>query len=266
MGSGVIYIIIVGMWIAYFLPRWIANHEEISGRSIEKFASTMRVVGKTSGNAIDDLDEVLRKRSQQVAIRRILFFSLLSLTLIVSLFSLVGFLSPAIIAIPISGLALFVVHARHQIASIKQEIANAQTAANMKTSDRFHRHSNGNYSELIARSKRLSHSASELSEEHWTPLSERVARSESEVHGITIIPKGSAVKTWDPVSVPPPSYANSSKASPRRKIDLTIPGAWSAAQENDLKRFLKPGVDEIFDQTIADEVEEQIRINRAANE
>ncbi|MFM7350644.1 MAG: hypothetical protein ACKO1P_00105, partial [Actinomycetota bacterium] len=64
----------------------------------------------------------------------------------------------------------------------------------------------------------------------------------------------------------PPSYANSAKAVPRRRIDLTIPGAWSAAQEEELKKFLKPNSDEIFDQSIADEIEEQIRTNRAANE
>ena len=260
MGSGLIYIIIVGMWIAYFLPRWIANHEEVSGRSIEKFASTMRVVGKTSGNASDDLTDLLQKKENQIVIRRILFASLIGLTLIITLFSMVGFLSPAIIAIPISGIGLFVVHARHQISAMNEEISAASHSLNQSEKP------SSKYSELIARSKRLARSKDELTEEQWTPLSERLARSESEVHGITIIPKGSAGKTWDPISVPPPSYANSAKAVPRRRIDLTVPGAWSAAQEEELKRFLKPSADEIFDQTIADEVEEQIRTKRAANE
>ena len=260
MGSGLIYIIIVGMWIAYFLPRWIANHEEVSGRSIEKFASTMRVVGKTSGNTTDDLTDPLRKRENQMLIRRILFTSILALTFIVTLFALVGFLSPAIITIPISGLGLYIVHARHQISAVNEEIANASNLEKQIDS------STSKYSELIARSKRLASSKDEFADEHWTPLAERVARSESEVHGITIIPKGAPNKTWDPISVPPPTYANSPKAAPRRRIDLTIPGAWSAAQEEELKRFLKPSSDEIFDQSIADEVEEQIRTNRAANE
>ena len=260
MGSGLIYIIIVGMWIAYFLPRWIANHEEVSGRSIEKFATTMRVVGKTSGNTTDDLTDLLRKRENQMLIRRILFTSILGLTLIVGLFALVGFLSPAIITIPISGLGLYIVHARHQISAVNEEIANASNLEKQIDS------STSKYSELIARSKRVARSKDEFADEHWTPLAERVARSESEVHGITIIPKGSPHKTWDPISVPPPTYANSPKAAPRRRIDLTVPGAWSAAQEEELKRFLKPNADEIFDQSIADEVEEQIRTNRAANE
>ena len=259
MGSGLIYIIIVGMWIAYFLPRWIANHEEVSGKSIEKFASTMKVVGKTSGNSSDDLAELLRKKESQMLIRRILFSSILGLTLIVSLFALVGFLSPAIITIPISALGLYVVHARHQVGAITEEISTATES--VKKSER----ATSKYSELIARSKRVSGSKDELADEQWTPLAERVAKSESDVYGITIIPKG-ANKSWDPISVPPPSYANSAKAVPRRRIDLTIPGAWSAAQEEELKKFLKPSSEEIFDQSIADEVEEQIRTNRAANE
>ena len=260
MGSGLIYIIIVGMWIAYFLPRWIANHEEVSGRSIEKFASTMRVVGKTSGNSSEDLAELLRKKESEIVIRRILFFSIIALTFIVSIFSLVGFLSPAIITIPVSGLGLYVVHARHQISAINDEISSATQSLNQ--SDK----SSSKYSELIARSKRVAKGKDDLSDEQWTPLAERVAKSESDVHGITIIPKGSTNKTWDPISVPPPSYANSSKAVPRRRIDLTVPGAWSAAQEEELRKFLKPSSDEIFDQSIADELEEQIRSNRAANE
>jgi len=41
MGSGLIYLIIIGMWIAYFLPRWISSHEEISGRSVKRFDEAM---------------------------------------------------------------------------------------------------------------------------------------------------------------------------------------------------------------------------------
>ena len=83
MGSGLIYLIIVGMWVAYFLPRWIANHEEVSGKSIEKFASTMKVVGRTAGNETVEIEEVKRRHANQLAIRRILFSSIVALTLII---------------------------------------------------------------------------------------------------------------------------------------------------------------------------------------
>lgn len=252
MGSGLIYIIIVGMWIAYFLPRWIANHEEVSGRSVEKFALTMKVVGRTAGQSTIDIEEITARRDQQVIIRRILFTSILSLTLIITLFILVGFLSPTIIMIPISALGLFIVHARHQISSTAEELAIAtQPAREEKYVSK--------YSELIARSKRIAATNSAVSTEHWVPLSERVAKSENESSGITIIPKGGAAssKTWDPISVPPPSYANSAKAVARIRKEV---------EESELHQFFKPSADEIFDQILAEEAEAQIRINRAANE
>ena len=93
MASGLIYIIIVGMWIAYFLPRWIANHEEVSGRSVEKFALTMKVVGRTAGKTSVNINEIKLRHEQQILVRRILFFSIMSFMAITSIFILVGFLS-----------------------------------------------------------------------------------------------------------------------------------------------------------------------------
>ncbi len=115
MGSGLIYIIIVGMWIAYFLPRWIANHDEVSGRSVDKFNEAMRVVGKASGKTKVDLEELLKRKENQMLVRRIVFFSILGLLIISALFILVGFLSPTIILLPISGFGIYLVNTRHQI-------------------------------------------------------------------------------------------------------------------------------------------------------
>ena len=214
----------------------------------------MRVVGKTSGNTTDDLTDLLRKRENQMLIRRILFTSILALTFIVTLFALVGFLSPAIITIPISGLGLYIVHARHQISAVNEEIANASNLEKQIDS------STSKYSELIARSKRVARSKDEFADEHWTPLAERVARSESEVHGITVIPKGSPHKTWDPISVPPPTYTQTSKAAPQRS------NQGEEFSHEDLERLSRPDSDQIFDQQAADIVEEHIRTDRAANE
>jgi hypothetical protein len=108
MGSGLIYIIIVGMWIAYFLPRWIANHDEVSGRSVDKFNEAMRVVGKASGKSKVDLEELLKRKENQMLVRRIVFFSILGLMTICGLFILVGFLSPTIILLPISVFILLI--------------------------------------------------------------------------------------------------------------------------------------------------------------
>jgi len=269
VGSGLIYLIIVGMWIAYFLPRWISTHEEVSGRTVEKFEKTMKVVGLTSGNAAPDYEEIARRREQQIAIRRILFFSIIGLTVVVSLFAIVGLVSPIIVTLPISAFALFVVHARHQIHLMQEEIKRARSINNVTAKP-----SSRNYSEIIARSKSVTTRKAIFetlsSDEQWTPLSERVASYSEEVQSIVILPKGSAqhnAGTWEPNPVPAPQYVSAPKAAPQRRvIDLTIPGAWSEAQERAMREAMAPASDQIFDQVRADEVEEQIRTQRASGE
>ena len=44
MASAIIYLAIIGMWVAYFLPRWIHTHDEFSGKSVERYKSALRVV------------------------------------------------------------------------------------------------------------------------------------------------------------------------------------------------------------------------------
>ncbi|NDA82488.1 MAG: hypothetical protein EBY01_05445 [Actinobacteria bacterium] len=258
MGSGLIYIIIVGMWIAYFLPRWIANHDEVSGRSVDKFNEAMRVVGKASGKSKVDLEELLKRKENQMLVRRIVFFSILGLMTICALFILVGFLSPTIILLPLSALGIYLVNTRHQISYINDEIEFARQNPEGKRED-------SKYSDLIIRSKRVAKERAESQTEQWVPLSERLAKSEGEVSGITIIPKGSrgTSNTWDPISVPPPSYTKSPKAVPNRGTHRKDQEIFS---EEDLEVLSRPAPDEIFDQQAADLVEEQIRTDRAANE
>ena len=52
MTSGIIYLLIVGMWVAYFVPRWVHSHDEFSGKSVERTKSALRTVaGATSESA-----------------------------------------------------------------------------------------------------------------------------------------------------------------------------------------------------------------------
>lgn len=47
MGSGIIYAVIIVMWAAYFIPRWLKRHEELSeSRSVEKFDHAMRILSR----------------------------------------------------------------------------------------------------------------------------------------------------------------------------------------------------------------------------
>ena len=257
------------MWIAYFLPRWISTHEEVSGRTVEKFEKTMKVVGVTSGNAAPDYEEIARRREQQVAVRRILFFSIIGLMFVVALFAIVGLVSPIIMMLPISAFALYVVHARHQIHLVQEEVKRARSIQKVSAQP-----SSRNYSEIIARSKSASTKRTIFeglsSGEQWTPLSERVASYTEEVQSIVILPKGSSDQnsgTWEPTAIPSPSYVSAPKAAAQRRvIDLTIPGAWSEAQERALREAMAPARDQIFDQVQADEIEEQVRSLRASGE
>jgi hypothetical protein len=259
VGSGLIYLIIVGMWIAYFLPRWIATHEEISGKSVEKFASTMKVVGMTSGNAAPDLEELARRSDHQLATRRIIFISIILATIVTGTLTLLGLLAPVITFIPISGFILYLVHTRQQIHSMQEEVARARSVQKFISQP-----SRNNYAEIIVRSRR---SQVRVESEEWVPLSERVAQHTEQIHGIVILPKGSKQEDgWQPTALPEPSYLTASKAAPVRRIDLTVPGAWSEAQERALLASLAPTADEIFDQDVAEQAAAEIRTARAVNQ
>ncbi|MEY3736954.1 MAG: hypothetical protein RLZZ251_670 [Actinomycetota bacterium] len=262
MGSGLIYIIIVGMWISYFLPRWISNLDAVSGRSMERFASAMQVVASTTGKAGINIDEFNARRKSQLITRRILFLSIVGFTFLVSLFVLVGFITPVIITIPISTFALYLVHARHQMATSAEELALINSAAVMDKEK-----SRNTYRDLVARSKRATQQLTLGDEELWTPLEERKAKSVGETSGITILPKGNSGDrySWLPTDVPAPTYSHNTKApSRRRTIDLTIPGAWSAAHGNDA--VTQSSDDEIFDQELLDDSTMTDWPHRAANE
>ena len=80
MASGIIYLAIIGMWVAYFLPRWVHNKNEFSGKSVEKYKSALRVVASAnpgsvhnSGAIYTDVDREGRV-AQQLLRRRIIFF------------------------------------------------------------------------------------------------------------------------------------------------------------------------------------------------
>ena len=244
MGSGLIYLIIVGMWVSYFLPLWVSNHEEVSGKSVEKFRNSMRAVAHTAG--VPTQEELARENEHNLVIRRIVFSSLSLLLVLTSALSLVGLLSPIVMLLPISGIALYIAHVRRQIQAMRTMIRQQRII-----SQHSQKPSSTNYAELISRSKVVGNRNSDS--ELWIPLSERIERVEQELSGITLLPKGSASASyeWTPQDIPAPTYMSAPKAvTPKRIIDLTIPGAWSEEQER-IKAELDavaPQRDQLFDQ------------------
>ena len=258
MTSGLIYIAIIGMWVAYFAPRWIHDRNEFSGKSVERFKSALIVVASSSPNGTSgsgamhiDLDREA-KIAQLLLRRRIMFFILIS-SLTTTLVG--GFMNsmPFVYAlIPVTGILIYVANVRRQTIADKIQYRRVQ---------QLHRRTSGvsatNLADVVT---------PKPSQEHWVPLSER------ELKGVVLLPKGSAQprQTWVPAEVPAPTYVSAPKAViPKRVIDLTIPGAWSEEQERLEREALasaSPSRDEIFDQQLADEAVERLQQARAANE
>ena len=258
MASGIIYLSIVGMWVAYFVPRWVHSHDELSGKSVERYKSAMRIVTSTtsedsmsSGTVHAELDR--ESKTAQVLLRRRIVFALLIFVLLATIIATAfNSISPLYLAVPVVGLAAYVAHVRRQTVADR---------LHRRRVTQLHRSTAGvsptNLSQVFTPKE---------SREHWVPLADR------EISGVVILPKGSAElrNSWQPSSVPLPTYVSAPKAVvPKRVIDLTIPGAWSEEQErlaNEALSAVAPTRDEVFDQQLAEEAVERLRQNRAANE
>ena len=256
MASGIIYIAIAGMWVAYFLPRWLHDRNEFSGKSVERYKSALRVVASaspagSSGEGVihTDLDHEA-KVAQRLLSRRIIFailiFSLTS-TIVGGIMNSMPFLY---VLVPATGILLYIAHVR------RQTIADS---LHRRRVQQLHRRSSGvssaNLADVVT---------PKSSDEHWIPLSER------ELTGVVLLPKGSAENrnVWQPTEIPTPTYLSAPKAiTPKRVLDLTTPGAWTEEQERLAKEALAaaaPSRDEIFDQQLAEEAVQRLR--EAANE
>jgi hypothetical protein len=264
MASGIIYLAIIGMWVAYFLPRWVHNKNEFSGKSVERYKSALRVVASAtpgaqigSGAIYTDVDRAGRV-AQQLMRRRIIF-SLITTTLILTTAgAIMQTFTYIAIAIPVTGLLLYIAHVRRQ--------ENSERITRRRV-DQLHRATEGvSHTNLADVLSHNSHSEVKVNQDHWIPLSER------ELTGVTLLPKGTAQSRaeWQPNEIPVPTYVNAPKAvQSKRVLDLTEPGRWTEEQERLEREALAaaaPSRDEVFDQQLADEAVQKLREMRAANE
>ena len=239
MASGIIYLIIIAMWAAYFLPQWLSSHEDASGKSIDRYKNAMQVVAENQ--SVIKMEESLIDKSRIVFQRKLIFgslFSLYSLSLVSALF---GLLAWSTTFVPLTGFFIYLVHVRKQVVASQAKIRRVKAM------------------EKIANAKLPTPQFEEIKEEnklstdHWVPFAER-----TEITGVVVIPKDRT--GWQPTQLPKPTYATAPKAIPtKRIIDLTSPGEWSAQQEQ--SAAIPDTRDQVFDQVI----EEQIK-GRAVNE
>ena len=258
MASGIIYLVIIGMWVAYFLPRWVHDRNEFSGKSVERYKSALRIVasnspGGSSGTGVIHTDLDREAKVAQHLMRRRIIFSIIIISFIMTIVGAsMQNLAISFVGIPVLGFLLYLAYVRHQ--SNTERAQRRRVTQINRSNDGV---SNTNLANVISPKSNT---------EHWIPLSER------ELTGVTILPKGTAAARgeWQHNSVPVPTYINAPKAiTPKRLIDLTTPGEWSDEQERLEREALAaaaPSRNEIFDQQLADEAVERLRENRAANE
>jgi len=239
MGSGFIYLIIMGMWAAYFLPQWLSNHEENSGKAIQRYKNAMQVVAENNG-AIQS-ESKLEDQNKIFLQRRLIFGSLFSLYLLSVISAGVGFLSFTTTLVPLSATLIYFVNVRKQVVASQLKSRRLKAIAKITNTK-------------IPTTVIPEQVKEKSSNDHWIPFSER-----EEITGVVVVPKDR--KGWQPTQIPKPVYTTSAKAIPsKRIIDLTSTGQWSAEQER--IKALSGRDDDFFDQaSLIDFNEDGIAVN-----
>ena len=239
MGSGFIYLIIMGMWAAYFLPQWLSNHEENSGKAIERYKNAMQIVAENNGaihseTKTEDQNKIFLQR-------RLIFGSLFSLYLLSLICAAVGFLALTTTLVPLSATLIYFVNVRKQVVASQLKIRRLKAITKITNTK-------------IPTTVIPEQVKEKGSNEHWVPFSER-----EEITGVVVVPKDR--KGWQPTQIPKPVYTTSAKAIPsKRIIDLTTTGQWSAEQER--IKALSGRDDDFFDQaSVIDLNEDGIAVN-----
>lgn len=191
MSSGLIYFAVIALWVAYFLPRWLRSHDEVSeSKSLERYRSAMHVVSMNSpersymtrAEIAERAARTLRKR-QITLITLTLFFLA---TMISAFANLIPFRS---LLLPLSLLVIFVVHVRRQ--KVQDDVKRRRRMATMKGKG-----SSYNFSEITYRSP-------EGDVSNWIPIDHSTT--------VTIIRNDA----WQPNQMPLPTYVSAPKAPVR---------------------------------------------------
>jgi type II secretory pathway pseudopilin PulG len=236
MGSGFIYLVIIGMWAAYFVPLWISRHEETSGKAIERYKNAMQVVAENNKSIKHEIK--IEEKNKIFIRRRLIFSSLFSIYFISNIFALLGLLVFTTTLIPLTALLIYFVNVRKQV--VASQLRARRLAALEKITN----------TKLVAIAPTETN-RQQKSTEHWIPFAER-----PEITGVIVVPKDR--KGWQPTTVPKPVYTTAPKAIPsKRIIDLTTTGQWSAEQAR--VKELSGRDDDLFDQSLMPEVIEESR-------
>ena len=246
MGSGIIYAVVVVIWIAYFVPAWLRRHDEVSeSRSVERYRSAMRVVSRGTGAEIGvTISERAEVREASLRRRQQYFVGIIGIFLLTVGSAMFGIVSPWVVVLPLISLSLYLTYIRR--AKVAEDLIARRQAVRAT-----HHH------EVAVRPSTLSFART---------IQKPVAGVEPVSSTVQVIERGES--GWEPAKVPVPMYVTAPKAvRAHRVIDLTRPGVWTAEQQTEEESRLAaiaPSRDEVFDQVAADAAASAISA-RAAN-
>ncbi|MEP6527557.1 MAG: hypothetical protein ABJA86_10370 [Nocardioidaceae bacterium] len=249
--SGVIYGLIVCLWAAFLVPRALRRYDEASkARSIERFSSAMRVLGRRTeveqrrGMGADDADPAapkvtLGKESQLVVEpepaprprpnpaaaraaaerRQLVLFSLLIATMAVGSLAGFGVVPPWAVAVPLLLIGLFLYACRRQV---RPDTDAFWAAARYEASQ-----------ESPRRGVRVD-ASSQADDEPTVVLRASLEAAVAEQHvDVVSVSAEDGHELWDPLPVTLPTYVGKPAAQRTiRTIELGEPGAYSAGRLN----------------------------------
>lgn len=224
MSSGLIYFAVIALWVAYFLPRWLRSHDEVSeSKSLERYRSAMHIVSLgSSQNTYMTRAEIAEREARTLRKRQITMVGLaifLLITLISAIANVVPFKS---LLLPLSLLVIFVVHVRRQ--KVQEDVTKRRRMAASRG-----KASTYNFSEITYR-------VPESEASKWIPIDHS--------RTVTIIPNDS----WQPNDMPLPTYVTAPKAPSRPLVNRDeAPFNQESALEIEIE-VSAPSSDEVFDQ------------------
>jgi hypothetical protein len=247
VGSGLLYAGLIVIWGAYFIPRWLRRHDELSeSRSIEKFDKAMRILSRRE--ATPDRRYVVmpprpaepatKPRSRRPAAgtsrpvtrvspvtfrRRRILAGLLLVTLVVTVvtpFTALPWWAP-VLAVTLT--LAYLVHCRLQARS-RHQVSRTRAAVQKRSMSRLMRFDA--IERLMTVRRELAEERAE-EERRWQESEAAEARLREEEERRRV----EAEAGWSPVPVPLPTYV-SKPVAPRRasSIDLGDPATWGTAR------------------------------------
>lgn len=234
MSSGLIYFAVIALWVAYFLPRWLRSHDEVSeSKSLERYRSAMHVVSMgSSQTTYMTRAEIAEREARTLRKRQITLIGLIIFLFATFIFAIADVVPFRSLLLPTSLLIIFVVHVRRQ--KVQDDVKKRRRLAAMKSKG-----STYNFSEITYRSP-------EGEASKWIPIDHS--------RTVTIIPNNS----WQPNDMPLPTYVTAPKAANRPLVNRdSVPFNQEVEVVN---------VDNVIDQGENEEVFDQEQDKRAANE